>query len=219
MSLRPPSVLTKSTAGWPPTSRITCMSPIRYHQIGIMGVTHGSARAAGERRAGFGVVVICAAHFLIGVDGLAVAIALPAVQSDLGIAAIEGQWVLSAYGLAFGGSLLLGGRLGDLYGRRRALAGGLGAFAAGALAAGLAPGLGALIAAGVLQGLGAAVAVPSALALIGSLYPPGPERTRALSLLAAMASVGTMSGLVLGGAVTELLGWRWLFTITAALAL
>jgi EmrB/QacA subfamily drug resistance transporter len=183
-----------------------------------MGVTRESAREPWERRAGLGVVVICAAHFLIGVDGLAVAIALPAVQRDLGVAAIDGQWVLSAYGLAFGGTLLLGGRLGDLYGRRRALLGGLGAFAVGALAASLAPGLGTLIAARVLQGLGAAAAVPSALALIGTLYPPGRERTRALSLLAAMASLGTMTGLVLGGAVTGLLGWRWLFAITALLA-
>jgi MFS family permease len=83
-----------------------------------MGVTRESAREPRERRAGLGVVVICAAHFLIGVDGFAVAIALPALQRDLGIPAIDGQWVLSAYGLAFGGTLLLGGRLGDLYGRR-----------------------------------------------------------------------------------------------------
>jgi MFS family permease len=75
------------------------------------------------------VLVICAAHFLIGADGLAVAIAIPAVQRDLGLAPIDGQWVLSAYGLAFGGTLLLGGRLGDLYGRRRALACGLALFA------------------------------------------------------------------------------------------
>src|SRR3954467_525994 len=107
-----------------------------------MKVTRTSAPEMGERRAGVGVVIICAAHFLIGVDGLAVAIALPAMQRDLGVAAIEGQWVLSAYGLAFGGTLLLGGRIGDLYGRRRALVAGLGAFAAGALAASLAPGLG-----------------------------------------------------------------------------
>src|SRR3954447_15327192 len=197
---------------------MACTSPIRYRQSAIVRVTRTSPGEAAERRAGLGVAVICAAHFLIGVDGLAVAIALPALQRDLGVAPIDGQWVLSAYGLAFGGTLLLGGRLGDLYGRRRALAGGLGAFAAGALAAGLAPGLGALIAARVLQGLGAAVAVPSALALIGSLYPPGPERTRALSLLAAMASVGTMSGLVLGGAVIDLLGWRWVFFLTAPVA-
>jgi EmrB/QacA subfamily drug resistance transporter len=170
------------------------------------------------RRTSRGVLVICAAHCLIGVDGLGIAIALPALQRDLGIAAIEGQWVLSAYGLAFGGTLLLGGRLGDLYGRRRALAGGLGLFAAGALAAGLASGLGVLVAARVVQGLAAAAAVPAGLALIGSLYPPGADRTRALSLLAAMASVGAISGLLLGGVVTDLAGWRWVFLVIAPVA-
>src|SRR5215208_7833768 len=130
-----------------------------------MAVTGESARETRGRRPELGVVVICAAHFLIGVDGLAVAIALPAVQRDLAIPAIEGQWVLSVYGLAFGGALLLGGRLGDLYGRRRALVGGLGAFAIGALAACLAPGLSTLIGARVLQGFGAAAAVPATLAL------------------------------------------------------
>jgi MFS family permease len=166
-----------------------------------------------------GAAIACAAHFLIGVDGLAVAIALPALQRDLGAAPIDGQWVLTAYGVAFGGCLLLGGRLGDLYGRRRALTWGLGLFAAGAVIAGLAPVLGVLIAGRVLQGLGAAASIPAALALIGSLFPPGPRRTRALSLLAAMASVGTMSGLVLGGAITGALGWRWVFLIIAPLAL
>jgi EmrB/QacA subfamily drug resistance transporter len=171
------------------------------------------------RGAGAGVVVICAAHFLIGADGLAVAIAIPAVQRDLGLAPIDGQWILSAYGLAFGGTLLLGGRLGDLCGRRRVLVCGLVLFATGALIAGLAPAIGVLIAARVLQGLGAALAVPAALALIGSLFPPGGDRTRVLSLLAATASVGTMSGLLLGGAVTDLLGWRWVFLIIAPVAL
>src|SRR4051794_30942068 len=102
-----------------------------------MRVTSRSGLQHPGRRAAGGLVVICAAHFLISVDGLAVAIALPALQRDLGVAAIEGQWVLSAYGLAFGGTLLVGGRLGDVYGRRRTLAGGLVVFAAGALAAGL----------------------------------------------------------------------------------
>jgi EmrB/QacA subfamily drug resistance transporter len=174
-----------------------------------------TARGRPERR-GAGVVAICAAHFLIGLDGLAVAIALPALQRDLGVAPIEGHWVLSAYGLAFGGTLLLGGRLGDLYGRRRTLVCGIAVFATGGVVAGVAPGLGMLIAARVLQGFGAAAALPAALALIGSLFSPGPERTRALSVLAAMSSVGTMSGLLLGGAATDLLGWRWVFLIAAA---
>jgi MFS family permease len=163
--------------------------------------------------------VLCAAHFVIGVDGLAVAIALPALQRDLGVVPIDGQWVLSAYGLAFGGALLLGGRLGDLYGRRRTLAGGLAVFAAGALAAGLARSLAWLVAARALQGLGAAAAVPAALALIGSVVAPGPHRTKALAWLAAMASLGTMGGLLLGGAATALLGWRWVFLLVAPVAL
>jgi EmrB/QacA subfamily drug resistance transporter len=177
-----------------------------------------ATRTLGGRRAALAVLVACAAQFLIGADGLAVAIALPAVQSDLGVAPIDAQWILTAYGLAFGGSLLLAGRLGDLFGRRRLLICGLVLFCAGSVVAGLAPSLAALVAARVVQGLGAAAALPAALAMIGSLFEPGPERTRALSLLAAMASVGVMTGLLLGGLVTELLGWRWVFLVMAPLA-
>jgi MFS family permease len=169
-------------------------------------------------RAVLGIAVACAAHFFIGVDGLAVAIALPSLQRDLGVPAIDAQWVLTAYGLTFGGTLLLGGRLGDLYGRRRLLTWGMALFAAGSLVAGVAPELPLLVAARAAQGLGAAAAVPAALALIGSLVPAGPQRTRALSLLAAMASVGTMSGLLMGGVVTGALGWRWVFLVIAPAA-
>lgn len=165
-----------------------------------------------------GLVVACAAHFLVGADGLAVAIALPTLQRELAVAAIEAQWVLTAYGLAFGGSLLLGGRLGDLYGRRRLLALGMATFGAGSLVAGLAPNLPVLVTGRALQGLGAAAAVPATLALISSMLPAGPTRTRALSLLAAMASVGITSGMLAGGVVTELLGWRWVFLLMAPFA-
>src|SRR4051812_25306618 len=170
------------------------------------------------RRATLGAVIACAAQFLVGADGLAVAIALPSLQRDLGVSPIDGQWVLTAYGLAFGGSLLLGGRLGDLYGRRLLLVAGMGLFAAGSLVAGIAPGLGLLVAGRALQGLGSAAAIPAALALIGSLFPPGERRTRALGALAAMASVGGMTGLLLGGVVTHALGWRWVFLLMAPLA-
>src|SRR5215212_770292 len=93
-----------------------------------------------------GAAVACAAPFLVGADGLAVAIALPALRDELGDAAVDAQWVLTAYGVTFGGGLLLGGRLGDLYGRRRLLIAGLAVFAAGALAAALAPSLAVLVA-------------------------------------------------------------------------
>jgi EmrB/QacA subfamily drug resistance transporter len=157
------------------------------------------------------VGVACAAQFLIGVDGLAVAIALPAIQQTFGAEPVDGQWVLTAYGLCFGGGLLLCGRLGDLYGRRRMLVLGMALFAVAALVAGLARSLGVLIGARALQGVGSAAAVPAALALIGSLFEPGPRRTRALAMFAATASLGVTTGLVLGGAVTQWLGWRWVF--------
>ena len=166
-----------------------------------------------RRPVGIAVLVACAAQFLIGVDGLAVAIALPAIQREFAAPGVEGQWVLTAYGLCFGGGLLLCGRLGDLYGRRRMLVGGMAIFGAGALAAGLAPSLGMLVAARALQGAGSAAAVPAALALIGSLFAPGRDRTRALAFFAATASVGVTTGLVLGGAVTQWLGWRWTFLV------
>jgi EmrB/QacA subfamily drug resistance transporter len=150
---------------------------------------------------------------------LAVAIALPTLQGDLGAEPVEGQWVLTAYGLTFGSALLLGGSLGDSYGRRRVLVAGMVLFAVGSLLAGTAPSLPALIAGRALQGLGAAGAVPAALALIASLLPAGPQRSRALSMLAAMASLGVISGLLLGGIITDLLGWRWVFLLTAVPAL
>src|SRR5215207_6122556 len=167
-------------------------------------------------RAGVAVAIACAAQFLIGVDGLAVAIALPAIQEAFGAEAVEGQWVLTAYGLCFGGGLLLCGRLGDLYGRRRMLVAGMALFAAGALADGLAPSLEVLVGARAVQGAGSAAAVPAALALIATLHGPGPERTRALAIFAATASLGVTTGLVVGGAVTQWLGWRWTFLVLVA---
>src|SRR4051794_4609053 len=166
-----------------------------------------------------GAIAACASQFLIGADGLAVAIALPNIQRDLHVTPIDAQWVLTAYGLAFGGGLLLGGRLGDLYGRRRVLAIGMALFAAGALLGGGAPGLAVLIVARALQGAGSAAAVPASLALIGSLFERGAARTRALSILAGMASGGVTAGLLLGGIVTALLGWRWVFLLMAPVAL
>jgi MFS family permease len=170
------------------------------------------------RRPRLGIVVACAAHFLVGADGLAVATALPTLQADLHVAPIEAQWVLTAYGLAFGGTLTLGGRLGDLFGRRRLLVSGMALFATGALVAAAAPTLQVLVAARALQGLGGAAAVPATLALIGSMVPPGPRRARALSMLAATASLGIMSGMLAGGVLTELLGWRWVFWLMTPFA-
>jgi EmrB/QacA subfamily drug resistance transporter len=171
------------------------------------------------RHATAGLLVACTAQFLIGADGLAVAIALPALQRDLGVAPIEAQWVLTAYGLCFGGGLLLGGRLGDLYGRRRLLVCGMVLFAAGSVLAAASPALDLLLAGRAAQGAGSAAAIPAGLALIGSLFPPGPQRTRGLARLAGMASLGIISGMLAGGLITATLGWRWVFWLMAPLAL
>jgi EmrB/QacA subfamily drug resistance transporter len=166
-----------------------------------------------------GLVVACSAQFLVGVDGLAVAIALPAIRETFGAEPSQAQWVLTAYALCFGGGLLLAGRLGDLYGRRRLLVCGLLLFAGGSLVAVLAPVLAVLVGARAAQGAGAAAAVPASLALIGSVVPAGRERTHALGLLAGMASLGVLAGMLLGGAIVTALGWRWVFGLLSIPAL
>jgi MFS family permease len=181
-----------------------------------MPATSSAANRSGTPGA---LIVTCASQFLVGVDGLAVAIALPALRNDLGLTTIDAQWVLTSYALCFGGGLLLGGRLGDLYGRRRILACGMALFAVGSVLAAMAPGLEILIAGRAAQGAGSAAAIPATLALIGSLYAEGPERTRALSLLAGVATLGTLGGMLFGGLITSELGWRWVFGLTAPIAL
>jgi EmrB/QacA subfamily drug resistance transporter len=169
-------------------------------------------------RPGLGLGVICAASFLVGVDGLAVAVALPTIQAEWDLTSLDGQWVLTAYAVCFGGLLLLGGRLGDLYGRRRLMVIGLLLFAAGSLAAAAAPTPLALFLGRAVQGCGAAAAMPATLSLIGSLYPAGPTRSRALGVLAATASLGVITGALFGGVVTTVVGWRWVFLMAAPFA-
>jgi EmrB/QacA subfamily drug resistance transporter len=157
------------------------------------------------------LAVLCAADVLVMIDGMVVAVALPAIRRDLGFSAAGLQWVVTAYTLALGSFLLVGGRAADLYGRRRTLVAGLLVFSAGSLAAGLAPEAAALLAARAVQGVGAALAVPAALALVAATFREGAERDRAIGLMAVMIDVGMVAGLVLGGVVTALLGWPWVF--------
>jgi EmrB/QacA subfamily drug resistance transporter len=127
------------------------------------------------------------------------------------------QWVVTAYTLSLGAFMLLGGRAGDLYGRRRMLVAGLTVFALASLGAGLAPATGPLLAARAAQGIGAALAIPAALALLSARFQPGRERERALGLLSATLDVGMVAGLVLGGVLTASLGWPWCFFIVVPL--
>jgi EmrB/QacA subfamily drug resistance transporter len=159
------------------------------------------------------LLLLCAAQFMVILDITVVNIALPSIQADLGIAQADLQWLVTAYTLAFGGLLLLGGRAADLLGRRRVFLAGLGLFTAASIAAALAGSGAALLAARVLQGAGAALLSPAALSLVTTLFPEGPERRRALTAWAAIAASGSAIGLLLGGLLTEAFDWPAIFLV------
>ncbi len=156
---------------------------------------------------------LCAAQLTILLDTSIVHVALPAIQADIHIPTHQLQWVAAAYALTFGGFLLLGGRMGDLFGRRRMLMAGMALFTAASAAGGLASGIGLLIAARALQGLGAAMIAPAVLSLVAMVFPEGEERNRALGVLGTVSAAGFTVGLILGGILTAALGWRWVFYV------
>jgi MFS family permease len=159
------------------------------------------------------VTLPCVAQFVVVLDATIVAIALPAVQDDFALSTTALGWVVTAYTLVFGGCLLAAGRLADRVGRRRTFAAGLVLFAVASLACGLAPSGGVLLAGRAVQGAGAALVSPAALALITAARPEGPARSRALGWWTAAAAGGGASGWVLGGLLSGLLDWRWVFLV------
>jgi EmrB/QacA subfamily drug resistance transporter len=159
------------------------------------------------------LALLCAAQFVLVLDVTVVGVALPAIRRELGFGEAGLQWVVSAYVLAFGGLLLVAGRLADVLGRRRLFIAGIAVFTLGSLACGLAGSSAALIAARALQGTGAALATPAALALVTTTFPVGPERTRALGVWTAAAPVGGAAGLLLGGVLTQAFGWPAVFLV------
>ena len=162
-------------------------------------------------------LVLCAMsmlQFFIAVDVTVVNIALPSIGADYGVDGHSLTWVVVGYTITGGGLLMLGGRLGDLLGRRRTLLAGTILFGAASMLAGLAPSFPVLVAARLLQGAGEAIALPAAMATIVLLFPEGPRRSRALSVWAAVASCGLVVGFALSGVITAHLGWRWIFLIS-----
>jgi EmrB/QacA subfamily drug resistance transporter len=152
---------------------------------------------------------------MIILDVTVVNLALPSIQADLGIASKDLQWVVTAYTLAFGGLLLLGGRAADLFGRRRMFLAGLGVFTAASLGSALAGSPEVLLATRALQGVGAAMLSPAALSLITTIFPEGPERHRALAIWAGVAASGGAVGVLVGGGLTEAFGWESIFLVNA----
>ncbi|MFA1647456.1 MAG: MFS transporter, partial [Enterobacteriaceae bacterium] len=167
----------------------------------------GVSSTSGRRR--LALLVVLTAQFMLSMDLLIVVVALPRIQLDLGFDSGSLTWVLNAFGLAFGGLLLLGGRLGDMIGKVRAFRMGLVVFVLASLLGGLADTPAVLVTARMLQGIGAALTGPSVLALVMVLARNAMEQARGLSLFIAVSSVGASAGLILGGVLTETLSWRW----------
>ena len=159
------------------------------------------------------------AQLMIILDATVVNIALPHIQSGLHFSATSLSWVLNGYTLTFGGLLLLGGRAGDILGRRRTFLAGIVIFTVASLAGGLAPSAGVLLAARAVQGAGGALASPAVLALVVSGFAEGKERTRALAIYVGVVTGGSSLGLVLGGLITEWLSWRWVLFINVPIGI
>ena len=159
------------------------------------------------------LVLICVAQFMVILDATIVNVALPSIQKDLGLSEANLQWIISSYTLFFGGFLLLGGRAGDLLGRKRVFLVGLVIFTVASLLNGLSSSAGMLIGFRALQGLGAALISPAALSIISTTFAEGRERARALGVWAAIAIGGSAVGLVLGGFLTQTFSWPWIFFV------
>ncbi|MEO6472449.1 MAG: MFS transporter [Aeromicrobium sp.] len=181
-------------------------------------------KSTSNEKLGWALVVICMAQLMVVLDSTIANIALPYIAHDLVISQNNLQWIVTGYALAFGGLLLLGGRLADLYGRRRIFMTGLVVFAIASALGGLAQNEIMLLSSRALQGVGAAMAAPAALALITTTFPAGPLRNRAFSVYAALSGIGAAIGLILGGWLTGLHvngveGWRLTFLINVPIGL
>jgi EmrB/QacA subfamily drug resistance transporter len=180
-------------------------------------VTQGSG--GHDRRRWWALALLGTTFFMVILDGTIVYVALPSIEDALGFTPTGLQWVMSAYLLSFGGLLLLGGRSADLLGRRRVFMAGVALFGTSSLLCGLAWSGAVLIGARAIQGIAAAVMAPSALSLLMTVFPEGPERNRALGIWGGIGGVGATAGLLIGGPVTAALGWEGVFFINVPVAI
>ena len=165
------------------------------------------------------LIIVCLGDLMIVLDVTIVGVALPSIREDLGFSETSLAWVVNAYLLTFGGFLLLGGRLGDLFGHRRLFLGGIGVFTLASLACGLATSQGVLIAARAIQGLGGAVVSAVALSLIVTLFTEPTERAKAMGVFGFVASGGGSIGVLLGGVLTDALSWHWIFLVNVPIGI
>jgi EmrB/QacA subfamily drug resistance transporter len=171
------------------------------------------AQAAQDNRRWWTLALVVAAQFMVVLDVAIVNVALPSIKTDLHFTQESLQWVVTAYAILFGGALLLGGRMGDLLGRRRMFIAGLALFTVSSLLDGLAWSEGSLIAFRSLQGLGAALLSPAALSILTTTFKEGRERNIALGVWGAASGSGGAAGVLLGGVLTSAFGWSWIFFV------
>ena len=181
--------------------------------------TPAATAGGGHRRLGLALFVIATAQLMVVLDAAIVNVALPHIQRALGFSGNGLEWVVTAYAVTFGGLLLLGGRSGDLLGRRRIFIAGLLLFSGASLLGGFATSATWLLAARALQGVGGAMIAPTALALITTTFPEGPQRNRAMGVYAAMSGGGAAVGLVAGGLLTTYLSWRWVLFVNVPIGI
>ena len=178
-----------------------------------------ATRSLARRNSNGLLVLVCLAQYMVILDVSIVNVALPAIRGDLGFSTTGLQWVVNAYTLTFAGFLMLGGRASDLLGRRRVFLGGAAVFVAASLICAVAGSQGVLLGARALQGVGAAIISPASLAIITTSFAEGRDRNRALGVWGAMAGLGGSSGVLLGGALTQGVGWPAIFLINVPIGL
>jgi EmrB/QacA subfamily drug resistance transporter len=185
----------------------------------MSAIDHHKSSALPDPRRWMALALLAVADFVVILDATIVNIALPSIGRGLHASTSELSWVVSAYLLAFGSLLMLGGRLADLFGRRRLFIGGLIVFGLASLAGGLSTSVVELIIFRSIQGAGAAMLAPAARSIVVTLFEEGPERSKALGIWAAVAGSGSVVGLVLGGVLTSTLGWQWVLFVNVPVTL
>src|SRR6059058_4063679 len=176
-------------------------------------IGRGEDMTLDSRTRWFALYVLCLGTLMIVLDATIVNVALPAIQTDLDFSESSLDWVVNAYLLTYGGFLLLGGRLGDLYGHRRLFIAGIGAFTLASLVCGLSTSQGMLVAARAVQGLGGAVASAVSLSLMMTLFTEPAERAKAMGIFGFVAAGGGSIGVLVGGVLTDVLDWHWIFLV------
>jgi EmrB/QacA subfamily drug resistance transporter len=184
-----------------------------------LSATGESGTRTKGRHLGVALIVIAAAQLMVALDSTIVTVALPHIQTALRFSGSGLEWVVNAYALTLGGLMLLGGRAGDLLGRRRMFITGLLLFSAASLAGGLATSAAWLLAARAVQGIGGAIVAPTALALIATTFPEGPPRSRAMGVYAAMSVAGGTAGLIAGGLLVTYAKWQWVLFVNVPIGI